>query len=298
MWSNYLGQLDPYEMVKQFAAKGWDALEMSNEHAHELLAERGDPFETGRAFREYAADHGVSFPQGHFYLSKSIRITGSGSRVGEGKADIAAPEPADVEAALEQMERWVALFAGLGVEAGVLHAGGYTLAELGWTEERMLEHRAESLRRVSEMAQGTGVTICVENLFRDRCGSQTASEIRKLIETAGGDTFGICLDTGHANIVGLDLADFVDQAGEHLRALHVTDNLGKKDDHILPYSHGTVNWGRLMDALRRVGYDRLFNFEIPGETKAYPGSGSDRQPLPVLLMKLDYARALGEWMIG
>ena len=50
-----------------------------------------------------------------------------------------------------------------------------------------------------------------------------------------------------------------------LKALHIDDNNGTADQHRLPY-RGTVDWQDVMSALAEVGYDRLFNMEIPGES--------------------------------
>ena len=79
------------------------------------------------------------------------------------------------------------------------------------------------------------------------------------------------------------------QASPRLKALHIADNLGSKDDHILPYGQGTVKWAEIMKALRETGYKGLFNFEVPGENHC---------PEPVLMAKLDYALQMAKWMIA
>lgn len=38
-----------------------------------------------------------------------------------------------------------------------------------------------------------------------------------------------------------------------IRAVHIHDNFGKVDDHLLPFL-GTVQWERVMPALRKAGY--------------------------------------------
>ena len=109
--------------------------------------------------------------------------------------------------------------------------------------------------------------------------------MRQLVEGFEDDEVGVCLDTGHANMEGVECAGFVRSAGQRLAALHVHDSVGEWD-HILPYGRGTVDWGAFMKALREVGYEGLFNWEIPGETIGCP--------LEVRLLKLEYVRKLGE----
>lgn len=277
MWTGYLWELSPEEMVKAFAERGWTRLELSDEHAHELLR-RGDPTKTGEAFRRFAADLGIAIPQGHFLLSVA-GVPGE-------PADLAPSDDTLFDQTMEQMKRWVDLFASIGIEAGVYHCGGDDLANEGWSKERIRDRRREAIGRVVARARGTVTRLCLENLGNS---CPTCQEIRSLVEFLPESEIGICLDTGHANAAGVNCAAFVRDAGNRLRALHVHDNLGQHDDHILPYGKGTVDWAPFLAALKEIGYVGLFNWEIPGE---------NRCPMPVRLMKLDYIHMLGEWMIA
>ena len=284
MWTSYLIEWQPEEMVLEFARHGWHTGELSDEHGHDLL-KRGDPARIGAQFRAFAADHGMSFPQGHFYLcTKGFRPE---DQAGRQAADIAPPEDAAWEEALAAMRRWVDLFSALGVEAGVLHLGGGRLAQAGWSPERIFERRCESVRRIAEYARGSGVTLCMENLGAGS-GVQSMDDFERLLAAVDHPQVAICLDTGHATISAVDCPDFIRRAGPRLKALHIADNLGRNDDHMLPYGRGVVPWKAVMQALREVGYTGLFNFEVPGE---------NRCPRPVRLAKLDYAQALAAYMI-
>jgi len=276
MWTDYLHGLSPEDAVKTFAERGWRWLELSDEHAHELLR-RGDPVKTGEALRAFAQDHGVTIPQGHFILSTD--------GLGGDAADTAPADDALFEDMMEQMKRWVDLFAAIGIQAGVYHHGGYDLAQEGWSDDRILARRQAGIERVCSFARGTVTQVCIENLPDYSPGYE---HILPLVEFLPGDEIGVCLDTGHANMADIDCADFVRAAGARLRALHVHDSIDKYD-HILPYGRGTVNWPAFLAALREINYTGLFNWEIPGETQ--------RCPLHVRLLKLDYVRRLSHWML-
>lgn len=277
MWTSYLIEWTPRDMVACFAEHGWHTLELSDEHGHDLLKE-GAPARVGADFRRFAADRGVSFPQGHFCLcNKGCRPE---DMAGRQIADIAPADDAEFAAAMEAMKRWVDLFAAIGVEAGVLHAGGGQLASAGWSAERIFSRRVEAVSRVAEFAKGGPTVICLENLGA-KSGVRTAAEIADLIAAVGAGNVAACLDTGHANINGVDNAAFVREAGPRLKALHIADNLGEHDDHMLPYGRGTVKWTGVMQALREVGYTGLFNYEVPGENRcpapaAWPSSTTPR----------------------
>lgn len=99
---------------------------------------------------------------------------------------------------------------------------------------------------------------------------------------------GICLDTGHLNIAKGNPEDFITDTGKLLKALHIADNLGENDDHMLPFGRGTVDWKSVMRALGKISYGGLFNFEVPGERKC---------PIEIRIAKLDYALALANSML-
>ena len=285
MWTSFLIEWDPHQMVRRFAEYDWQTLELSDEHGHDLLKE-GDPLKVGEEFRRYAADYGIDFPQGHFLLAtKGCRPDDlAGRRI----ADISPADDGEYEEAMADMRRWIDLFNALGIKAGVLHLGGRELAQQNWSEEHIFARRVEGLARVAEYAKGGPTQICLENLT---AGSGVANydEIATVIEAVGADNVAICLDTGHANISGVDNPDFVRRAGDRLKALHVADNLGQNDDHIFPYGRGTVPWSQVLNALHEIDYDGLFNFEVPGE---------NRCPESVRMAKLEYASALADIMIA
>ena len=52
------------------------------------------------------------------------------------------------------------------------------------------------------------------------------------------------------------------------------------------------------EALDQIGYDGLFNYEVPGESRHFPGGDHQLLPLPVRLAKLEYAKRLAEAMLG
>jgi sugar phosphate isomerase/epimerase len=91
------------------------------------------------------------------------------------------------------------------------------------------------------------------------------------VEAVGHPLVGICLDTGHAHMSGLDVAAAVRRLAPHLRATHIADNHGNADEHFAPFN-GTVDWAATMKALGEVGYRNDFSFEIHMLTAPYPAA--------------------------
>ena len=91
---------------------------------------------------------------------------------------------------------------------------------------------------------------------------------------------GICLDTGHLNLSEApDQTAFIRQAGKHIKALHIADNDGTSDQHILPFARGTVDITAVIRELKAIDYDGLYNMEIPGESRC---------PMEIRSIKLGY----------
>lgn len=279
----YFREANPHQMVQLFAKHGWHYLELSECHAHDLAAQ-GDPAQAGKAFKQFAADHGVSFLQGHLpvvWYSDNDRSKGR-----ERWFDTAPPSDHEFTQALDVVKRCLDLFSALGISSAVLHLGGYTLRDAGWSEEAIFERRVETLFKIVEHA--ADIAICIENMNFPNCDTETLEKIKGFITGVDADNLGVCLDTGHADMAGLDCVDFVHDAGSLLKALHIHDNVGPEDNHVLPYELSSIPWDRVLAALAEIAYKGVFNLEIPGR----------RSPMPIREARLDYAKALALYMVG
>jgi sugar phosphate isomerase/epimerase len=121
-----------------------------------------------------------------------------------------------------------------------------------------------SLRELAAVAADLGVRLAIEN-----GGSgwhADVAHLQALLADAGGDTdgvhevLGICLDTGHRHRFG-DVAEAIRLGGRAISTLHIHDNHGARDEHILPLD-GTIAWAPVLRALREVGYASVFLYEI------------------------------------
>ena len=122
---------------------------------------------------------------------------------------------------------------------------GFKLATYLGSEELEWAETEKFLRFLAPMAKEMGITLCVENLYNSLgnhmvegpcCDvEKVVKRIDVLNEEFGADVLGFCLDTGHANLVGIDIYDFIVRLGYRLKVLHVHDNDGVRDLHQIPY---------------------------------------------------------------
>ncbi len=262
-WSSFFYEFTPEEAIDLFASRQWAELELSDEHGRALL-NRGLPATVGANFKTYAADRGISFPQGHLWLN----------------CDITAPNHEEI---VTQLKLWLDLFLALDIKAAVIHPGGKAMRDAGASESAVFEQQVKTLGSLVTHVRGTKLSLCLENC---KCGIE---ELLPLVEAVGTDHLGICLDTGHLNRIKADQGEFIRRAGTLLRALHINDNNGVDDQHLFPYGSGKVKWEDVVSALKEIQYPHALNLEVGGERHC---------PHPLRLAKLDYAKRLLEVMIS
>lgn len=105
----------------------------------------------------------------------------------------------------------------------------------------------------NEYAKARGVTLCVENMY-----TTYPEELREIVDRMA---CGACWDVGHANFGKHPQYESMTLLGKRIRVLHLHDNYGTRDDHSMPY-FGTIDWDEIMRALRDIGYEGTFNYEV------------------------------------
>lgn len=136
-------------------------------------------------------------------------------------------------------------------------------------------------RRLMPFAKQYGVTVCLENLTMVENGMRmdgacsTAEEACWYIDTlnkeAGGNVFGFCFDIGHATLLRRDIRTFIRTLGHRLTCLHLHDNDGMADLHVIPFTQQhmigrqttacATDWDGLQAGLREIGYIGTLSFE-------------------------------------
>ena len=76
-----------------------------------------------------------------------------------------------------------------------------------------------------------------------------------------GPHFAACIDTGHAVVAQKDPEEMIRILGHRIKVLHIQDNLGVRDEHLIP-TEGKIDWKAVAIALGDVGYRGTFNFEV------------------------------------
>jgi sugar phosphate isomerase/epimerase len=115
-----------------------------------------------------------------------------------------------------------------------------------------------SVEEIVELARGVNVKVAVEVIPNPLASA--AALVRLIEETLDGVDVGVCLDYGHAHLMG-DLGEAIETLSGHLWTTHVHDNHGRRDDHLVPFS-GSINWDLAMMETQKIGYDGVMMFEV------------------------------------
>lgn len=148
-----------------------------------------------------------------------------------------------------------------GIPNIVVHSG-YTK---GISREETYARNKEFFMPLLECAEKYGLNILVENFNRMSIDGlywiDNAPDLLGMIEYVDHPLFHAVWDVGHANMQEMPQDEALRMLGSHVRALHIQDNMGDKDTHLVPFV-GTVNMDEIMCGLADIGYKGYFTFEV------------------------------------
>ena len=118
------------------------------------------------------------------------------------------------------------------------------------------------LGRVVDRAKEMGITVCLENL------SETASHLAGVFEAV--PLLNLTLDLGHAQLLSKQNTSlgFLDRHPDRIKHIHIHDNRGGNspgDDLHLPVGDGMVDFERIFQRLKEIGYQKTITLELRPE---------------------------------
>jgi sugar phosphate isomerase/epimerase len=159
--------------------------------------------------------------------------------------------------AVKETEAAIALTTRLPCRYLVVHLGTPTTERVA-PQDNQSDVARRSVEEIAEMADRANVRVALEVIPN---ALSSANALASLIEEElDGLDVGVCLDYGHAHLMG-DLGDAIETLSGHLWTTHVHDNGGTRDDHLVPYA-GSIDWDAAMMETQKIGYDGPLMFEV------------------------------------
>lgn len=162
---------------------------------------------------------------------------------------------------LEKMRKSIYATALLGCENIVIHP----IMPFGDNSDpdprRLWDMNLEFFGRLLKTAEEARVAICLENMPMKALSNSRPEAILRFAKELDSRYFKVCLDTGHCAVFGEQPGDAVRLLGrEYLRVLHIHDNNGRSDQHLMPYL-GVIDWEDFAAVLRDIGFDGCASLE-------------------------------------
>ena len=201
--------------------------------------------------REWLEDLGLRAGSMHGPICESF----AGGRWGRSYS-IASADGARRREGVDEIQAALDAARVLGAACMVVHLGlpnGQVIPP-GDNDARAL---AKSLDEVSPMAAHAGVGLAFELIPN---GLSTVDALLELIDAEANQAHGLCLDTGHAHMMG-GACDAVEALAGAIVTTHVHDNNGREDSHLVPFL-GTIDWPATLASLWKVGYAGPLVFEV------------------------------------
>jgi len=281
IWTSFYLDLTLRDVLLRLVRLGWKDVEVSAEHGQ--MATHGDDWKEQLSFlRNLCEENGINIWQMHSPL----------------ELDVADLNPKTREKDIETATKWIQYAHELSVPYLVIHPGGRHGAKIEEEESIIYKLNVDSFKYLATVAEELNVKLCIENMQErenkdpKRLGAYIY-DLNELIDEVGSDSLGICFDTSHANVTGLDMFHAINECGKRLFATHISDNDGSGDQHKMIYG-GNVNWLKVISGFDNINYDKAFNLEIPGENRT--PKGISYLPLPIRDAKLNYAREIFRYL--
>jgi protein FrlC len=134
---------------------------------------------------------------------------------------------------------------------------------------------SESLVTISDFATAYGTRIAIEPADRyetDLVG--TTSDAMRLIRQLSLANLGIVFDVGHAHVMSEPIAEALQMMGDRLFHVHVDDNNGQRDQHLIP-GDGSIDFPALIALLRQAGYDGCLSAELSWDYTLQPDAAAE-----------------------
>lgn len=128
-----------------------------------------------------------------------------------------------------------------------------------YVHKQTITYKIGFLDRLVEKAQGSGLSVCIENLSEQACDLAEAF--------ACVPQLNLTLDLGHAELLSNENTSFgfIEKFPERIRHIHLHDNLGGSsagDDLHLPLGEGKIDFEKIFKKLYEANYQGTMTLEL------------------------------------
>ena len=250
----YIGDRLERDHLVEIAAHGFDSVEVFAVKSHFDYRDR----RAAIALAEWLDDTRLKLHSMHAPIARDY-VAGAW----KDNLSLAATDDARRKAAVEETLAVLDVAAAVPFSTLVLHGG--IPEPYGGAADNHLGSLVRSLEELAPVAERYSVRLAVEVIPN---AISTPGALVDLVESDLDAELGICMDVGHARLMG-DVVDAIETCSGHLVTTHIHDNRGRNDDHLMP-GKGTIDWDATLLAFQKIGYDGVWMFELAAAAERRP----------------------------
>lgn len=162
-----------------------------------------------------------------------------------------------IENSFEEQKKYCEIANILGAKCLVIHLGGRAETSITYNDwKESIFWDGEVTKRVAEYASKYNLKIALEN-----ASIYTMNYLYEVVDYVNMENVGYTFDTGHWNLNPTGkISDVVKKMGQKLFHLHIHDNHGKFDEHLL-MGEGEIDWRDFFSALKEISYGGVVTLE-------------------------------------
>ncbi len=143
---------------------------------------------------------------------------------------------------------------------------------------------SHSLDEICSFASSYAIRIAIEPADRYETDIiNTIADAMRMIDQLGRANLGVVLDTGHCQVVGEPAVEAVTMAQDRLFHVHLDDNNGLRDQHLIP-GQGRFDFMPFLEKLEKNNYQGYLGVELSWDVTVDPDQAA--------LQTLAYLKAL------
>lgn len=172
------------------------------------------------------------------------------------------------EASLNEVLKSLEVAAELRAMKVVLHPSPHRGLSV-FVIDQARQYALRSLETIVNKADQVELPLCLENMFPQSNSLVNPEDFDEVFERF--PNLRMTLDTGHAHIeskADSKMLAFIERFPDRIYHVHANDNLGKEDNH-LPIGAGTIDFPKIVKALKSIGYDETITLEVFSKDREY-----------------------------
>jgi sugar phosphate isomerase/epimerase len=178
--------------------------------------------------------------------------------------DISSPDSAKKNITIDCYKRCIDAAQDLDAPIVIFHPSAYMqFDDLGSRKKVIIDN----VNTLLDYVRDAKVGLAIENEH-----FAPANDIMRFsLDHIRDSNYGFCYDTSHDNLTSHPLKIFEDY-GRRLLTTHISDNRGKKDDHMLPYEGG-FPWPAFCRIFSKIDFSGILLLEVEMRESAFGSPG-------------------------